>query len=161
MVMPRRDVTHNLAKQAFSLRGVFPEVKADLKATRLIWTGPIQPTPNSRVYTVQITHRVGRFPQVRVVNPELETRPGEPLPHVYGDGTLCLHQEGEWTSDMLIVNTTLPWTAEWLINYEIWKGTGDWHGGGQWPPVRRPDAALESSISEEAKSPTGTVSERR
>ena len=35
---------------------------------------------------------------------------------------------------MLIVDTTVPWTAEWLLNYEIWLATGSWYGGGEWPP---------------------------
>jgi hypothetical protein len=114
-----------------------------------VWTGPIQPTAASRVYIVQVTYSMRRFPQVRVLRPQLRTRPGEALPHVYGDGTLCLHLEREWTPDMLIVHTTLPWTSEWLINYEIWRATGNWHGGGEWPPDRYP-----GMMSEEAKSPT-------
>ena len=47
---------------------------------------------------------------------------------------------------MLIVDTTIAWTAEWLINYEIWKATGEWYGGGVWPPVRS-DAAGTSMAS--------------
>ena len=34
---------------------------------------------------------------------------------------------------MLIANTTLPWTAEWLFFYELWLVTGEWDGGGHWP----------------------------
>ncbi|MHB8465513.1 MAG: hypothetical protein ACYDH6_24320 [Acidimicrobiales bacterium] len=79
--------------------------------------------------------RTDRVPVVRVLD-ELETRHGEGLPHVYGDGTLCLHLAGEWKSDMFIGESTLVWTAEWLLNYEIWKATGHLHGGGEWPPTR-------------------------
>ena len=66
----------------------------------------------------------------------LDGRPGESLPHVYSDGTLCLHENGDWSARMLIADSTVPWAAEWLAYYEIWKATGDWHGGGEWPPVR-------------------------
>jgi hypothetical protein len=27
-------------------------------------------------------------------------------------------------------------TAEWLVHYEIWLMTGEWYGGGDWPPGR-------------------------
>jgi hypothetical protein len=132
-------VKHSLGQQAFALRGRFPKVVAKLPPGRLVWTGTIQPSPGSRVYTIRVTYALSHFPRVHVVSPLLETRPGEALPHLFNDGSLCLHLEHEWTPDMLIVDTTLPWAAEWLINYEIWKATGEWYGGGQWPPPRRPD----------------------
>ena len=31
---------------------------------------------------------------------------------------------------MLIADTIVAWTCEWLIHYEIWLATGEWHGGG-------------------------------
>jgi hypothetical protein len=96
-----------------------------------------------------------RVPEVRVLNPPLVSRPGESLPHVFADGTLCLHQAGEWTPEMLIVDTTLPWTAEWLINYEIWKATGDWHGGGKWPPIVLPASDPKTAAEAKAVSPKG------
>jgi hypothetical protein len=71
---------------------------------------------------------------------------------MFDDGSLCLHLEDEWTPDMLMVDTTLPWTAEWLINYEIWKATGVWYGGGQWPPVRTPEREQEGSNMEQKPS---------
>jgi hypothetical protein len=151
----RRRQTRSLAVQALALRGQFPEGKVDLRPARLVWTGTIQPTPLSRQYRVKVTYRATRLPVVRVLD-HLEGRPGEPLPHVYREGTLCLHLPGEWTPEMLVVDSTLPWTAEWLINYEIWKATGEWHGGGQWPPVRRLDPGPASTTIDEAKSPRRT-----
>lgn len=60
--------------------------------------------------------------------------PAKSIPHTYTDGSLCLHDFSEWRGHMVIADTTLAWTAEWLIHYEIWRATGDWHGGGEWPP---------------------------
>jgi hypothetical protein len=126
------------AQQAFALHARFPEAKGTLKAGWLVWTAPLRPTPLSRSYRVEITYRPRQDPRVRVLD-SLETREGRSLPHIYSDGTLCLHQPGDWMDKMFIADSTVPWTAEWLANYEIWLATGDWHGGGQWPP-RRGDA---------------------
>jgi hypothetical protein len=51
---------------------------------------------------------------------------------VYPLNTLCLYYGSrEWNSSMLIANTLVPWTAEWLAHHEVWLATGgDWHGGG-------------------------------
>jgi hypothetical protein len=32
--------------------------------------------------------------------------------------------------DGSIADTIVPWTAEWLVHYEIWLVTGEWYGGG-------------------------------
>jgi hypothetical protein len=98
------------------------------------------------VYTVRITLIEGRFPRVDVLDPALEGRPGESIPHLFGDGSLCLHLEDEWVPTMLMVDTTVPWTSEWLLNYEVWKAIGVWYGGGEWPP-RRQDPVGERCAS--------------
>jgi hypothetical protein len=89
-------------------------------------------------------------PQVRVLD-ELASREGRSLPHVYSDGTLCLHETDEWKATMVIADTIVPWTAEWLAHYEIWLVTGDWYGGGEWPPRRT--GAHELAAADEAKEP--------
>ena len=137
------------AQQAFALRARFPDATAVLKPGLLVWTGMLTPTPLSRSYLVEITYRPPRTPRVRVLD-FLGTREGRSLPHVYSDGTLCLHESGEWIDRMLLVDSIVPWTAEWLANYEIWLATGDWHGGGKWPPPRRSGGRDSTS---EAKEP--------
>lgn len=124
-------------QQAFALRSRFPDAKGTVKPGRLLWTGVLQPTPISRSYRVEISYQPRQLPQVRILD-ALTTREGESLPHVYRDGTLCLHLSGEWNENMFLVDSIVPWTAEWLANYEIWLATGDWHGGGEWPPRRSP-----------------------
>jgi hypothetical protein len=117
-----------LAQQALGLRSVFPDARLTMKSGRLSWTGRLQPCDLSRIYTVQITYTHGRYPAVRVLDPELKTAGNGFLPHTYDNGTLCLHDAGQWDSTMLIVDTVVPWAAEWLLHYEIWLATGQWSG---------------------------------
>jgi hypothetical protein len=65
----------------------------------------------SRSYRVQIAHGPRGQPKVRVLD-ELATYEERSLPHVYSDGTLCLHEWHEWTATMSIADTIVPWTAE-------------------------------------------------
>jgi hypothetical protein len=81
---------------------------------------------------VAISYCLGGSPTVTVLDPELIRLPESDLPHVYEDDVLCLHLAGEWTADMLIATTTVPWASEWLLHYEIWLSTdGTWCGGGE------------------------------
>lgn len=34
---------------------------------------------------------------------------------------------------MHLWETVIPWTSEWLLHYEVWLATGDWHGRGEHP----------------------------
>lgn len=138
------------AQQAFALRARFPDVQGKPKAGRLVWTGLLKPTPLSRSYRVQIVFEPRRQPQVRVLD-ELPTREDRALPHVYSDGTLCLHEKDEWAETMSIADTIVPWAAEWLAHYEIWLVTGEWYGGGEWPPRRT--GTPEPTAEDEAKDP--------
>jgi hypothetical protein len=117
-----------MAQQATGLRSVFPDAEVALKPCCLRWTGRLQPSDLSRVYTARIDYRRGRYPSVRVLAPELQSTEGGFLPHTYDDGTLCLHDAGQWNAAMLIVDTIVPWAAEWLLYYEIWLATGEWLG---------------------------------
>jgi hypothetical protein len=125
----------SVAQQAFGLRARFPDVHATLSRGSLIWTGDLQPTPLSRSYGIEIHYQPPRVPRVRVLD-ELETRDGRTLPHTYVGGWLCLHEDRDWGPAMSIADTIVPWTSEWLMYYEIWLATGDWYGGGDWPPPR-------------------------
>jgi hypothetical protein len=108
----------------------------------------LQPTPLSRSYRVEICYRARCEPAVRVLD-TLETREGKSLPHVYRGGTLCLYESGDWNGSMSLAESIVPWTAEWLANYEIWLATGDWHGGGEWPPPRsQTDAATAADMKD-------------
>lgn len=127
-----RPVFRRLAEQAFVLQSRFLGSTISVGPKCMTWTGTLQPTPLSREYTVRITYELGQFPRVKVL-PRLPSRPGEPLPHFYREGLLCLHKVGEWSPRMLIADTIVPWACEWLLHYEIWLATGVWHGGGEDP----------------------------
>ncbi len=128
----RRPASRSLAEQAFVLRSRFHGSVIDVSATRMTWTAKLRPTPLSREYTVRIAYQSAQFPRVKVL-PRLPCRAGEPLPHFYREGLLCLHKVDEWSPDMLIADTIVPWTCEWLIHYELWLATGEWHAGGETP----------------------------
>jgi hypothetical protein len=54
---------------------------------------------------------------------------------------LCLHKPDEWDSSMLLVETIIPWTTEWLAHYELWKRTHQWYGDGDGMEGEAPTAA--------------------
>ena len=115
------------------------------------WDGQLRPL--SKTYRVRVSYinklRLGNFelgpwrPQVWLMQPQLEKRtadPHEPIPHLYppvsGDFTkssLCLFDpdQNEWSRELAIAETTIPWTIDWLVSYEGWHATGEWKGGGR------------------------------
>jgi hypothetical protein len=85
-------------------------------------------------YTVRVSYRLGwRRPRITVLDPPLRTAEVSRLPHVFPGDRLCLHFTHDWNEGMLIADTVVPWAAEWLLHYELWKATGKWHGGGHEP----------------------------
>ncbi|ANY23881.1 hypothetical protein [Gordonia terrae] len=117
-------------QQAVGLQQRFPEERRPLvKAGLLIWSVTLQPTPMSVLYKVGIRYVHRRRPNVTVLTPTLETRPHEPLPHVYPGNELCLYYGNEFDgSKHFIATTIVPWASEWLYFYEHWISTGQWLG---------------------------------
>lgn len=115
----------------FSVRGLNRQAKASR------WTGEVR--PQFTRYKLDIRYRIGDFPEVRVLRPELVRLPDNiegVLPHIYPpleDPTLCLFDpaEKQWNPSMAIAYTTLPWACDWLACYEFWLMTGRWTGGGR------------------------------
>lgn len=112
----------------------------------------VRPTPLSQEYHVRIEYSVGSAPDVWVLSPPVKPREdGEPIPHMYDQERLCLYLpgEGEWSGEMSLAHTVLPWVSLWLFYYEIWHATGKWLGGGieptAKPPVRRDKQYLNIS----------------
>jgi hypothetical protein len=123
--MPLRNQT----QQMLGLKQLSLTRSLSLSRDRLIWEGELQPSPLSVRYTVRIEATPARRPRVRVISPPLAESAHE-LPHVYGDGTLCLCFPWQWDHTKPIARTIVPWTSEWLFYYELWRATGTWLGGG-------------------------------
>lgn len=103
-----------------------------IKRGRVRWQGQLKPTPLSESYTLRIDYALPHRPAVTVVSPHLNVPTGQ-LPHVFDDGRLCLCYPWQWDSSKLIARTLVPWASEWLLHYELWTVTGEWHGGGHEP----------------------------
>ena len=120
-----------IAVQAAHLKRAFPDSQVSLgHNVSLTWIGHLQPTPLSDRYMVKIKYRLNDRPQVIVIEPQLQSRNGDPPPHVFKGNDLCLFRYAylEWDGTKSVANTILPWASLWLFHYEIWRVTGIWCG---------------------------------
>jgi len=131
------NLTHtlNMGMQSGKLRSVFSLAQLSYNQNHLNCKYTVTPSPLSCSYEIRINYKLGSNPDVYVVNPKLALYPGKAsLPHVYSTEKqwLCIYyrKAGEWKSSMYIADTILNWTSEWLLHYECWLATGEWHGGG-------------------------------
>jgi hypothetical protein len=112
----------------------YPEFEARRRGNEAFWEGYIKPNQACATYLIRIDALSGQRPLVRVIEPTLRISPHQYREtHCFFDGSLCLHLHEQWTPDMLVADTIVPWTALWLINYEFWLATGLWLGGGCHP----------------------------
>lgn len=93
----------------------------------LICEGIIRPDEHSPRYKIKIRYRFGSVPKVYVLEPDIQMNAKT---HVYDDESLCLFfpKDHPWTDEKLISETIIPWTAEWLLYYELYLITGKWDG---------------------------------
>lgn len=125
----------NLALQAARIKAVFPDSEIKVDQKELVWKCEICPSPLSETYSIKMVYHKGKHPNVFVIDPILNFFSGEKkLPHVYSTPKqwLCLYprKAKQWDFHMPIIDTVIPWISEWLLHYELWLGTGVWHGGG-------------------------------
>jgi hypothetical protein len=125
----------NLAVQMMHLRKHYPSANASIERSCLRWTGTVHPTPLSDKYALELVYKLDSVPNVRVLSPELECRDGQRPPHMYTRDRICLYWpwEMEWSQEMVLATTIVPWASEWCMYYEIWLATGEWRGGGVHP----------------------------
>lgn len=101
-----------------------------------VWKSELQPSELSSCYHIKIEYRLGKHPDVYVIDPYplLLANGKTKLPHVYDHDKqrLCLYFKPgeEWAASKMIADTIIPWTSEWLLHYEFWVLTGEWRGGG-------------------------------
>ena len=87
--------------------------------------GCITPTDISETYEFIIEYLPYHKPVVNIERPRIEYSNDI---HIYSDGSLCLYYLGDmrWDKALHIHNTIIPWTAEWILFYELYKITGKW-----------------------------------
>ena len=88
----------------------------------LMWRGTLEPIESELFEVTALTPANYPYaaPQLRVMRPEL--RPG--APHLYADGTLCVHKV-KWDPMRGTVASTIPLAAAWLVGYLNWAQTGE------------------------------------
>ena len=105
----------------------FPCFRCRLTHRHLKCEGIITPSENCNSYRIIISYEQGRVPRVCIKEPEIT-----PFPeiHMYGDGTLCLYKptDDPWKRLDNIHEKIIPWTAEWLVFYELYLLCGKWLG---------------------------------
>jgi hypothetical protein len=107
----------------------FPGFKCTLCARHgiLECVGDIQPCPDCDTYKIRIKLAKEGVPTVKIIAPAIHP---EAAIHMYANGSLCLydHREQPWWVDDNIHEKIIPWTAEWLVYYELYKLDGVWLG---------------------------------
>lgn len=108
-------------------------VHATLKKDCLDVTLVIKPTENSAEYTVRIFYKLDSIPYIYLMDPQLVQKNGKYPHHIYGfvNGKprlcVCYPKYKEWTPNLFIADTIIPWVSTWLFAYEFWQITGVWH----------------------------------
>ncbi len=112
--------------QTFHIIKRFPQFKFFRNGNGLKWIGELQSTNCSKKYKIEIIYRGKKTPKVFILAPKLESN----APHTFSDGSLCLchPNDNSWKQNDLISCTIIPWVAEWIYFYEVWKDTGIWFG---------------------------------
>lgn len=130
----------NVALQLLNLKLKYDYLDCKLEMGKLIWKQRVRPSELSRTYDITVKYN-GVTPEVYLYNQSIMTKKNEYIPHCYrryynneNDEyvKLCLYypKNQEWSRDMLLSETIIPWTIDWLYFYEIWRITGKWLGGG-------------------------------
>lgn len=125
----------NLTVQKLNILSYFPNSSIKVNKNVLKWVGILKPTALSDSYKIRLEYKFNKHPNVYVISKKLIIHSDSTsLPHVYSTEKqwLCLYYRlgKEWNGTMLLANTIIPWTSEWLLHYEYWLITGKWFGGG-------------------------------
>jgi hypothetical protein len=105
----------------------FPCFECGMSHRCLECEGVITPSEGCGTYRVRISYARGGVPRVKIKDPQII--PSSAI-HMYNDGTLCLYEpcETPWKSSDSLHEKIIPWTAEWLVFYELFLICGKWLG---------------------------------
>jgi hypothetical protein len=134
---PRKKLL-GVREQAARLKLSFREFRTRVDGAWLTSVGHVQPSPLGATYKVEIRYKVGKRPEVRVLEPALVCREdADRIPHMFGQECLCLYfpPANEWSGEMSLGHAIIPWISLWLYYYELWHATGEWLGGGHEPEL--------------------------
>lgn len=130
----------NVAIQLFNLKSKYKSIDYNLRNGTLIWKQKVKPSKLSREYEITLKYN-GNIPEIYLYNQGIMKKENEKIPHCYKSSyknknneyvKLCLYYPGnyEWSNEMLLSDTIIPWAIDWLYFYELWRITGKWLGGG-------------------------------
>lgn len=124
-----------LKEQAAKLCLLLPGFSYEVLRGELIGQGKLRPHHFCDEYVFEVRYRVNFSPNITILYPKLRTRDGEPKPpHTYDPDQPCVFRPSvDWSSEMYLADTVIPWLAMWLFFYEIWLATGEWIGEGEHP----------------------------
>lgn len=110
-----------------SIEKTFECLKCSIDRSILICKGVVQPTTQSVFYTIRLKYDGSHRPTVHIIDPVL---PYDRKAHMFKDKSLCLYypKEQPWSNNLSISQTIIPWTAEWLVYYELYQYYGKWLG---------------------------------
>lgn len=113
--------------EKYWIEKIYPFLQCNLHRDRLTCHGSIIPSEGCDPYELKISYKRGSVPAVFITNPAIEPKTEY---HMYKEGNLCLYdwREMPWRASMKMHQTIIPWTAEWLVFYELWRLTGEWLG---------------------------------
>ena len=130
----------NLAEQLVKLKSKYNWLDFGITNNCLTWKQKVRPTDMSREYILTLKYDKNK-PEVYLINQGIMKNKEDKIPHCYKRYykeennefvKICLYypKYKEWTKDMYISDTIVPWAIEWLYYYEYWRLTGKWLGGG-------------------------------
>ena len=113
--------------ESLLVRSNFPFFTARGRGSELTCRGWMRPTETSEEYRVEVQYAANEAPDVRILEPDIAVNVAL---HMYGRGTLCLYdwRDQPWQNAWHLHQTVIPWTAEWLVFYELFLLTGKWLG---------------------------------
>lgn len=130
----------NIALQLLNLNLKYSGISSEIKNNHLIWTQEVKPSSLSKKYILTLDYD-GGIPRVYLYNQGIVNDKDEEIPHCYkqnyiSEGNeyvqICIYypKYKEWTRDMFLSETIIPWAVDWIYYYEQWRITGKWLGGG-------------------------------
>jgi hypothetical protein len=163
--------SRSLGAQRARMDGRWPQFQfTQLKSSMVSWEGQIRGFQKQYVIEVFWDSSTPDKPYVVLRDPQLRPRDDktfQEIPHLlfYSErpelSGLCLFDPDgqEWSNKRLIANTTIAWSAEWLLYYELWHLDGVWRGGGVGPEnvAEARAAAVYRETDKLAKDPPGAI----